>query len=564
MSNPFEDDMKNEECDEEKRNINVIESIRRNPLDSFEHTLLEKLKSSHTYEERKELINFLVTKLQTINKQTSDGEKILVQKAVLILYIINLKIKQYLDYICEERKENVTPLDELEKFINNSQVMSIIEDNKLVVMRMMENNACLEGKLMLAKKLQDKEIIIDTLIRMESYAYAFEYLKENYEFIIFRKYLNYFIENIPDILVESLCNEPIFRSLPSAIVQKIVYDLAGKSKSRNCAFTYLNWEIKKESSNKEINNLWLALTVQDDPSLIYEFLEKKINNSFSNAKIDLLFALSVVNNNKNLYKCQSLLYCQLGLWDKAVDISLKANDFEYAKICAIKMVEAGRDDPIDELKKQQELFNETQKIMYGKPSIADQSRVWMLLTSYVLEHEEQSEAIKICLSFIKDSNGVLKFEEILSLFPSISSISDIKEPLKDCLNYYREKQKEINNGIIKTEIGNEEISKYLNKLKNRPIIVRPGDKCLRCKERAIGKPFYVFNCKHIFHDICLEELISQEFINNEINDNSSDIKNNPSNSSIIQSCPLCGLNVIENITKPFFTPENYIEELNSW
>ncbi|CEF68478.1 Vacuolar protein sorting-associated protein 18 homolog [Strongyloides ratti] len=556
MSNPFEDDIDNNESlvnDQnssnegyyENKNLHIIQS---SPMDSFEQILLEKLQNCNNVDKRQELIEFLENKLESIKNQNEDNEKIFVQKAVLILYLVNLKTKQILDAACENDDKVKICLNNLENFINNSEVVNVIRENKNAVMKMMEDNACLEGKLMLAKMLKDRETIIDTYIRMELFSEAFSYLLSHYEFMYFRKYMNYFIDKIPEKLVESLCNEPVFKNLPSAVYQKIVFELA-------------EFESKKITCSKEINNLWIALTAQDDPSLLYPFLKKKLE-SFS-GKIDINFALSVVNNNKNLYKCQALLNCALGLWDKAVSISLEANDFSYAKECVMKMVEAGNDDPLDELKKEQFLFGETQKLELGKPTKADQNRVWRILTNYVLEHDDSQTALKKCLSFIKDSNGCLKFEEILALFPSISCISDIKEPLRDCLDSYRRKQKKISCAMVKAEEANSNISKYLNKLKKCPIIVRPQDKCLKCKEKAMSKPFYVFNCKHIFHDNCFEEMVSHEWKNNEIRDN-YDTKDNLKFSSISQHCPLCGLDVIEGITKPLFSPVDYLEELRSW
>uniref|UniRef100_A0A0N5BA70 RING-type domain-containing protein n=1 Tax=Strongyloides papillosus TaxID=174720 RepID=A0A0N5BA70_STREA len=569
MSNPFENNSDDEESLVIDQNTNNKDNCIQENLhmmqsptsDSFEQTLLEKLKNCNNMNSRQDLIEFLEYKLENIKKENEDNEKIYVQKAVLILYLLNLKTKQVLDAVCESDDKFKNCLNNLESFMSNSEVLNVIRDNKDAVMKMMEDNACLDGKLMLAKMLKDKETIIDTYIRMEYFEEAFLYLLSQYEFVYFRKYMNYFIDNIPELLVNSLCNESVFRNLPTAIYQKIVFELAGKPKNRKYAFTYLDIESKKPTCSKEINNLWIALMSQDDPSLLYPFLKKKIE-SFS-GNIDIHFALSVVSNNKNLYKCQALLNCALGLWDKAVSISLEANDFFYAKECVMKMVEAGSDDPFDELKKEQALFSESQKSKAGKPTKADQNRVWMILTNYVLEHDDSQTALKKCLSFIKDSNGCLKFEEILTLFPSISCISDIKEPLRDCLDSYRQKQKKINSAMIKAEEANTNISKYINKLKNRPIVVRPQDKCLKCRERAMSKPFYVFNCKHIFHENCFEELLSNEW-NSSAKKDKCNLKDNFKNSSFFQHCPLCGLNVIEEVTKPFFSEVDYLEELYSW
>uniref|UniRef100_A0AAF5D887 RING-type domain-containing protein n=1 Tax=Strongyloides stercoralis TaxID=6248 RepID=A0AAF5D887_STRER len=562
MSNPFEDDIDDNDSLVNNQNSNnrdycedkTVHITQLSTMDSFEQIMLEKLQNCNNVDKRQELIEFLENKLESIKNQIEDNEKIYVQKAVLILYLVNLKTKQILDAACENEEKVKVCLNNLENFINNSEVIIVIKENKNAVMKMMEDNACLEGKLMLAKMLKDKEVIIDTYIRMDFFSEAFSYLLSHYEFMYFRKYMNYFIDNIPERLVEALCHEPVFKNLPTAVYQKIVFELAGKPKSRKCAFTYLEFESKKTTCSKEINNLWIALTAQDDPSLLYPFLKRKLE-SFS-GKIDINFALSVVNNNRNLYKCQALLNCALGLWDKAVNIALEAKDFSYAKECAMKMVEAGNDDPLDELKKEQILFSESEKLEIGKPTKADQNRVWRILTNYVLEHDDPQTALKKCLSFIKDSSGCLKFEEILALFPSISCISDIKEPLRDCLDSYRQKQKKISFAMIKAEEANNNISQYLNKIKKCPIIVSPQDKCLKCKEKAMSKPFYVFYCKHIFHDNCFEELVSQECNNDKVIDDSKF-------PSISQHCPLCGLNVIEGITKPFFSQVDYLEELRS-
>lgn len=81
--------------------------------------------------------------------------------------------------------------------------------------------------------------------------------------------------------------------------------------------------------------------------------------------------------------------------------------------------------------------------------------------------EEKNVSVGECMNLLKESNGVLKVQDVLAYFPDFTSIEHFKEPLCDYLKDYSKKIQNLQKEMSETAEMATKIRGELEKNKSK-------------------------------------------------------------------------------------------------
>ena len=114
------------------------------------------------------------------------------------------------------------------------------------------------------------------------------------------------------------------------------------------------------------------------------------------------------------------------MYETAVKLALTIR-VELAKECAIELNKSDLSDPMNFLNDDISFIEASQK---ENTSLTARKHVWLEIAKYMIQ---QKYDISQCMELLKESNDVIKIQDILGFFPEFSKIEHFKQPLCDCL-----------------------------------------------------------------------------------------------------------------------------------
>ena len=213
-----------------------------------------------------------------------------------------------------------------------------------------------------------------------------------------------------------------------------------------------------ENRNREaaIHNFLVSLYARrnDNGEKLLEFLDGQGIRTY----FDLDYALRVcIQNGQNLACVR--IYSMMNLPDQAVSLALKCGDIELAKQHA--------DVPDDdEMKK----------------------KLWLRIAKQVIT---QQADIKKAIGVIRESNDLLKIEDILPLFPDFTVIEDFKDEICQALEEYNDNIKSLKDEMDEYVESAEQIRKDIKSLQTRKGQVNSHARCELTGEPISGHDFYL-------------------------------------------------------------------------
>ncbi|KJH46897.1 hypothetical protein DICVIV_07023 [Dictyocaulus viviparus] len=447
------------------------------------------------------------------------------------IWLLDIQLSELAEARREGREQEIAELTtHLHRFLMRKNVHDTIVVSKNAVYNLMSTHADFDSQLFVARQIGDCEKIIDIHLIREHYMEALETLK---------------------------------------------------SQALN-AIKYLEWAVNEpqNSGNVELHNLLLLLYAQFLPKRFHDYLVECGMNK-ATVPYDLDFAMRTCEQYK-LYKSTVHLLCVEGMFKEAVELALKMFDedgVDLAKQCAHLM------DP-----------DEDDYIMGLEPlySVEQRRRIWLKIAAFVIKKNGKAGE---SIGLLKESGDVLSIQDVLPFFPEFTKIEEFKEPLCECLREHSVKIQELQQAMNDATLTAKEIREKTHRLRNRVTIIKAGDSCAKCERSLVGRPFYAHSCRHFFHRECLEEAM-MPYLNEESKSRLSDLTTrekrllsqlqaadqlSPSNDSFYaerearyekvsseineilgSQCPLCGINAIELIDKPFFTDEEFEADRKSW
>ncbi|MQL89401.1 hypothetical protein Taro_021975 [Colocasia esculenta] len=328
-----------------------------------------------------------------------------------------------------------------------------------------------------------------------------------------------------------------------------------------------------------VHNLLLSLYAkQEDDSALIRFLQCKFGKGRPNGPeffYDPKYALRLCLKEKRMRACVHI-YSMMSMHEEAVALALQV-DPELA------MAEADKVEDDEDLRK----------------------KLWLMVAKHVIEQEKgvKRENIRKAIAFLKETDGLLKIEDILPFFPDFALIDDFKEAICSSLEDYNKQIDQLKQEMNDATRGADSIRNDINALAQRYAVIDRDEECGGCHRRILGMggaqrmsrsyasvgqmaPFYIFPCGHAFHAECLIAHVAQhtsrtqaEYIldlqkqlsllagNSKVDlngsvDNGSMTSTTPTDKlrsqlddAIASECPFCGDLMIREISLLFILPE---------
>lgn len=250
------------------------------------------------------------------------------------------------------------------------------------------------------------------------------------------------------------------------------------------------------SEDPGIHNLLLSLYAkQEDDSSLLRFLQCKFGKGQENGPdffYDPKYALRLCLKEKRMRACVHI-YSMMSMHEEAVALALQI-DPELA------MAEADKVEDDEDLRK----------------------KLWLMVAKHVIEQEKgtKRENIRKAIAFLKETDGLLKIEDILPFFPDFALIDDFKEAICSSLDDYNKQIEQLKQEMNDATHGADNIRNDISALAQRYVVIDRDEDCGVCRRKilaiggdyrmasgytAVGSmaPFYVFPCGHAFHSHCL-------------------------------------------------------------
>lgn len=245
-----------------------------------------------------------------------------------------------------------------------------------------------------------------------------------------------------------------------------------------------------------VHNLLLSLYAkQEDDSALLRFLQFKFGKGRENGPeffYDPKYALRLCLKEKRMRACVHI-YSMMSMHEEAVALALQV-DPELA------MAEADKVEDDEDLRK----------------------KLWLMVAKHVIEQEKgaKRENIRKAIAFLKETDGLLKIEDILPFFPDFALIDDFKEAICSSLEDYNKQIELLKQEMNDATHGADNIRNDISALAQRYAVIEREEECGACRRKiltmgreyqmargytSIGPmaPFYVFPCGHAFHAQCL-------------------------------------------------------------
>ncbi|CAK9261476.1 unnamed protein product [Sphagnum jensenii] len=270
----------------------------------------------------------------------------------------------------------------------------------------------------------------------------------------------------------------------------------------NAAIRYLEYCIRQQQNeDSAVHNLLLSLYArQAEESALLQFLDAKHGKGRLDGPdyfYDPKYALRLCLEEKRMRACV-YIYGMMHMHEEAIALALQV-DPETAKL------EADKVEDNEELRK----------------------KLWLMIAKHVVQQGKatKGENIRKAIAFLKETDGLLKIEDILPFFPDFSLIDDFKEAICTSLEDYNRQIEELKRDMVDATHGAENIRNDISALTQRYAVIKRDETCRICGERilaprgmhgALGAarsysslvaPFYVFPCEHAFHADCLTDYV---------------------------------------------------------
>ncbi|CAJ0932013.1 unnamed protein product, partial [Mesorhabditis belari] len=531
------------------KNYIAAAEILAHSSEPFETVVLRFLSTEE--DRRTGLKTFLEKKLQQYQ-----GAEDRIKREALTIWLLEVQLEELAE---SRRSGGDTEGDrtrqltkQLQGFLTRKSVLEFVSTNRESVYKLIVSHADFDTQLYIANELK--------------------VLKKQSAPDFFYKYAPILAKHIPRHVFQALLTVPKLR--PNRFLS-LFTQCQNDREMAQAALPYLEAAVRTPTGKGDValQNMLIAMYSTHRPKMLKGHLES-LGIDRNSIPYNIDYALRTCQQSGH-DECVIFLYCVNEMFLEAVDIALKI-DINLAKSCA-RWMEPG-DDFLCEKFYPEEL----------------RRRVWLKIASHVIQMGgEAAEAIGL----LKESQDVIKIQDILPFFPQFVKIEHFKEPLCECLREHSTKIQELQRNMKEATQIATDIRDRCVKLDKRTTVIRAGEVCTSCFRSLLSRPFFAHSCRHFFHRDCLEtivrpflskgrialldELVKLELrlidlLNAEEQVGTGSVahvldkerKLTEVNAQIGEllgdDCPLCGDRAIESIDTPFFTDDEYIRDANTW
>ncbi|CAG8483434.1 620_t:CDS:10 [Paraglomus occultum] len=343
--------------------------------------------------------------------------------------------------------------------------------DKRTTYNLIASHGRMDELLFYATIIGDYEKVVSHWIQEKDYKKALDVLSKQASVDLFYKFAPVLMENAPYETVNVWMRQTELnpRNLIPALL-KYDHSKSTENATQNQAIRYLQFVVRElNNTDPAIHNFLLTLyatqSAQDESALL-QFLATEGRKPHYN----LDYALRLCSQNGRMQSCVHI-YSNMGLYEEAVDLALKHNDLELARINA--------DKPEDDE--------------------ALRKKLWLKIARHVVEKKKD---IKTAMEYVHDCE-LLKIEDILPFFPDFVLIDDFKDEICAALEDYNIHIEELKAEMEEATKSAESIRDDIRELRCRFAVVSTNEKCSLCDFPMLTRQFYIFPCQHGFHSDCL-------------------------------------------------------------
>ncbi|KAI5950671.1 PEP3 [Candida theae] len=345
--------------------------------------------------------------------------------------------------------------------------------------------------------------------------------------------------------------------------------------NQNAAIKFLLKVHDKGYKSKQLNNYYLSLLIthHDDANhLIIKFINHE-------TAYDQNFIQRLCLLHHKVHPAV-LIYIDMGLYEQALEVSLKNNAIELGELVLGKYEEIAEDGDKSEDDNKLE-----------KESYSIRRHLWLTFAKHLIDRtcegkqagldevDSSSNKLNATLSYIQ-RNSPLGLKDLLPLFPETVTINNFRDEIVDSLNEYKRTLQDINmriqeNHSLLTTLKQEALDETQKKSEHYSVI-KPGSTCYLCHNLLATKKFIFFdNCQHGFHKECLVRYnlkskgnynfkkLYQSFIRNQDKDH-QEIKSQIDD-MLCKECILCNESSINEIDIGYLEENDRdIDEIKDW
>ncbi|KAJ6240376.1 vacuolar protein sorting-associated protein [Anaeramoeba flamelloides] len=425
-------------------------------------------------ESKKPLKTFLNYKIDVLSEKTHKQQRTLICMWLLELFLteINYNINN------EMNEEYKKVQEELYSFFEDHY----LDLNPKISFQIFISYGRFEEMYHYSKKINDFGVVLSHQFMEQHYESAIKLLRKQKELHIIYHFSPLFITKSPLELIKCWKDNTALdpnKLLPALMRYKPEYNPRGIKE--NLAIDYLEFCVMvKKCEEPSIHNYLIYLYVRNNKD---RELLKMLNPLDGEKLYNQRYALRLCMTAKKMQP-SVFLYSEMGLYKQAVKLALTF-DLKLAKIHAQKPRK-------EELRK----------------------KLTNIVAKYIAKKKKDLQG---AITYLKQ-NSQIQIQNILPLFPDFDCIDDFKEEISNTL-------KSLNNQILglKEEMKEEQVSSDLirndlNRLSKRSISMSVDETCKICNRNVLGTRYYLFPCKHCFHNTCLEKEMKEHFLTkNQIN-----------------------------------------------
>lgn len=179
-------------------------------------------------------------------------------------------------------------------------------------------------------------------------------------------------------------------------------------------------------------------------------------------------------------KCREpsvFLYCLLELWQPAVELAL-----QFDALLAEKTASQTGDTAV-------------------------RRQLWLLIAKHRIR---SGDDVRTVLQVLHKCDGLLRIEDVLPHFDDFERIEHFKEAVIDALRQYNEELQRHREEMDESAKAAQLVRDELQTFRQRSVRIGAQEKCAVCRALLMLRPFFVFQCGHMFHGDCMEtEVVKQ-------------------------------------------------------
>ncbi|KAH9792783.1 vacuolar sorting protein 18 [Citrus sinensis] len=382
---------------------------------------------------------------------------------------------------------------------------------------------------------------------------------------------------------------------------------------------------RSHNEDPGVHNLLLSLYAkQEDDSALLRFLQCKFGKGRENGPeffYDPKYALRLCLKEKRMRACVHI-YGMMSMHEEAVALALQYTYITISGFLSISHcwgweIRGWTEKSFTQDSHGKFLAVDPELAMAEADKVEDdedlRKKLWLMVAKHVIEQEKgtKRENIRKAIAFLKETDGLLKIEDILPFFPDFALIDDFKEAICSSLDDYNKQIEQLKQEMNDATHGADNIRNDISALAQRYAVIDRDEDCGVCRRKiliagrdyrmargyaSVGPmaPFYVFPCGHAFHAQCLIAHVTQctnetqaEYIldlqkqltllGSEARKDANGVTTEDSITSmtptdklrsqlddaIASECPFCGDLMIREISLPFIAPEE-AHQFASW